>query len=243
MPGVATNAHRETSYPPINRLINQSNQTGPNLIHHLPRLRRSRPRSRTLTLPSTPAATTAISELHFRPLQTLPLPVARAHIATNPRRPRVVPSRTTLAFGREAAFAVLAAVDDILQALALAWLGDLGPVQILAGLGVVCDVGHGGGGDLALATGACTCIEVRGGVDFLLARGLELMLRLVVLLLVVLLLLVHGLRRGLMVLLGSSGGRKGGDVGLEVGELSRLGWRRLVDEVCFAEWWVRTRVL
>ena len=96
---------------------------------------------------------------------------------------------------------------------------------------------------MALAAGAGASIEVRGGVDFLLARGLELVLRLVVLLLLVVL-LMHGLLRGgLMVLLGCSGGREGGDVGLEVGELSRLGWRWLVDGVCFAEWWVRTRVL
>ena len=164
------------------------------------------------------------------------MPVARAHIAPNPRRPRVITPGTALAFGRQAAFAVFAAVDDILQALPLTWLGDLGPVQVLAGLGVVCDVRHGGGGDLALAAGAGACVEVRGGVDFLLARGLELVLGLVVLLLMVLLLLVHGLRvrGGWMVLLGSRGGREGCDVGLEVGDLSRLRWRRLVDGVCFA---------
>lgn len=89
---------------------------------------------------------------------------------------------------------------------------------------------------MALAAGAGACVEVRGGVDFLLARGLELVLGLVVLLLMVLLLLVHGLRvrGGWMVLLGSRGGREGCDVGLEVGDLSRLRWRRLVDGVCFA---------
>lgn len=85
-----------------------------------------------------------------------------------------------------------------------------------------------------MAAGAGACVEVRGGVDFLLARGLKVVLRLVVLLLVVLLLLVHGLRRSLVVLLRRSGGREGCDVGLEVGELARLGWRRLVDGVCFA---------
>ena len=89
---------------------------------------------------------------------------------------------------------------------------------------------------MALAAGAGACVEVRGGVDFLLARGLELVLGLVVLLLMVLLLLVHGLRvrGGWMVLLGSRVGREGCDVGLEVGDLSRLRWRRLVDGVCFA---------
>lgn len=97
---------------------------------------------------------------------------------------------------------------------------------------------------MALAAGAGASIEVRGGVDFLLARGLELLVVLLLLVVLVLLLLVHGLLRGgLVVLLGSSGGREGSDVGLEVGELARLGWRRLVDGVCFAEWWVRTRVL
>ena len=69
----------------------------------------------------------------------------------------------------------------------------------------------------------------------MLARGLELLVVLLLLVVLVLLLLVHGLLRGgLVVLLGSSGGREGGDVGLEVGELSRLWWRRLVDGVCFA---------
>ena len=90
---------------------------------------------------------------------------------------------------------------------------------------------------MALAAGAGACVKVRGGVDFGLARGLEV----VMLLVVVLLLLVHGLRWGVVVL--RCGGRgEGGDVGLEVGELSRLGWRRLVDGVCFAGWWVRRRM-
>lgn len=69
------------------------------------------------------------------------------------------------------------------------------------------------------------------------------MLGLVVLLLVVLLLLVRGLRRCLVVVLGSSGGREGCNVGLKVGDLTRLRRRRLVDGVCFAGWWVRTRML
>ena len=143
----------------------------------------------------------------------MPLPVARAHIAPNPRRPRVITPGTALAFGRQAAFAVFAAVDDILQALPLTWLGDLGPVQVLAGLGVVCDVRHGGGGDLALAAGAGACVEVRGGVDFGVAWRVDGLLDglggvVVVLLLVVVVLLMLG---------GGDGGWEGGDVGLKVG--------------------------
>jgi hypothetical protein len=74
-----------------------------------------------------------------------PLSIARAHVTTNTRRSRVIAARTGMPFSRKAAFAILSAVDDILHALTLVWLGDLGPVQVLARLGVIRDVGHGGG--------------------------------------------------------------------------------------------------
>jgi len=178
----------------------------PFLIHLLARLRRARPRPRTLALPR--SAATAIDSLrHLGPLQTLPLPVAGAHVAANSRSTRVIAAGTALALGSEAAFAVLAAINNILQAFTFARLGDLGPVQVLARFGVVCDVCHGRGGDLALAAGAGARVEVRGRINFLLTRSLELVLRLVVMLLMMLL-MVHWLRWGVVLLLlrrGSSG--------------------------------------
>lgn len=104
--------------------------------------------------------------LHLGPLQALPLAVAGGHETTGTGGAGVVAAAAALTLGGQAALAVLAAVDDVLQALALAWLRDLGPVQVLAGLGVVGDVGHGRGGDLALAAGAGAGVEVGGGVDF-----------------------------------------------------------------------------
>ena len=111
----------------------------------------------------------------------------------------------------QSALAVLAAVDNILQALALARLGDLRPVEVLAGLGVVCDIGHSGGGNLALAAGGGAGVEVGGGVGFGVARGVDGLLnglRGVAVLLLVVVLLVLG---------GGDCGWEGGDVGLEVG--------------------------
>lgn len=147
------------------------------------------------------------------PLQTLPLPIPRTHITARAARARVIPSTPTLPLSSQPALAVLASVDNILQALALARLGDLGPVEVLAGLGVVCDVGHGGSGDLALAAGGGAGVEVRGGVDFGVAWRVDGLLDglggvVVVLLLVVVVLLMLG---------GGDGGWEGGDVGLKVG--------------------------
>lgn len=147
----------------------------------------------------------------LRTLQALPLPIPGAHITADAARAGVVTTAATLALSGQSALAVLAAVDNILQALAFARLGDLRPVEVLAGLGVVCDIGHGGGGDLALAAGGGAGVEVRGGVDFGVARGVDGLLdglRGVVVLLLVVVLLVLG---------GGDCGWEGGDVGLEVG--------------------------
>lgn len=197
---------------------------GRHLLRRHLRLRRAR----RLTRPGkTGSLRLRLSSSHLRALQTLPLPVARRHVTPRTRRAGVIASAATLALGRQAALAVLAAVDDILQALALARLRDLRPVQVLAGLGVVGDVGHGRGGDLALAAGAGACVEVRGGVDFR-ARGLVLHGGLVGRMVVLLGWGVMG------VVLRGGGGGEGGDVGLEVGDLAWLGRWGLVDGVCFA---------
>ena len=80
-----------------------------------------------------------------------------------------------------------------------------------------------------MAAGGGAGVEVRRGVDFGVARGVDGLLDglrgvVVVLLLVVVLLVLGG---------GDCGGERR-DIGLEMGKLARLRWRGLVDGVCFA---------
>lgn len=101
------------------------------------------------------------------PGRTMPCSIPHTQKRALARGTGVIPSGTPMPLGCEAALAVLPPIDDILQPLALARLRDLGPVEVLAGLGVVEDIGHGGGGDLALAAAGRgrARVQVRGGVD------------------------------------------------------------------------------
>jgi hypothetical protein len=83
--------------------------------------------------------------------------VSHAQKAALSSRAWIVTTRATQAFGSKATLTVLAAIDDILQALALPRLCDARPVQVFARLGIVDDIGKGGGGNLALAAAGIGC--------------------------------------------------------------------------------------
>jgi hypothetical protein len=95
--------------------------------------------------------------------------VAHAQEAALAGRAGIVAPGTSEAFGGEAALAVLAAINDVLETLALSRFCDASPVEVFAGLGVVDDIGKRGGGDLALAATGVGCagagVEVAGGID------------------------------------------------------------------------------
>jgi hypothetical protein len=105
-----------------------------------------------------------------------------------------------VSFRRESTFAILAAVDDILQTFPLSRFRDFCPVQILAGFGVIDDIRERACADLALAAGSAG-VKVRGGIDVGSGCG--------------------GFGWGWCIGLGW----EGGEVGLEVCDLAGLRWR------------------
>jgi hypothetical protein len=67
---------------------------------------------------------------------------------------------TALAVDCKHTLAILAPIDEVLQALALVWVGDSSPIKVLAGLGVVHDVGSAGSISAAGASGDDALIHV-----------------------------------------------------------------------------------
>lgn len=136
-------------------------------------------------------------------LPTLPLPVPSTKIASNASRAGVIASTATLTFGREPPLPILPPINNILQPLPLAGLGDFRPIEVFAGLGVIYYIGHCARADLALAArgGGGAGVEVAGGVDCVLIW-------------------VCSRRRGGRC--ARTVVREGGEVGLEVRELARL---------------------
>ena len=85
--------------------------------------------------------------LHLR----LPHPIPTTQITPHARRARIISPTAPMSLSRQSAFSILAPINNILQALPLPRLGDLRPIQIFPGLGVVDYIRERGSGDLALA--------------------------------------------------------------------------------------------
>jgi hypothetical protein len=100
--------------------------------------------------------------------QALTSAIAHAQETTLASGTGIIATGAAEAFRGKAALAVFATVDDILEALALARFGDARPVEVLARLCVVDNIGEGRGGYLALSTtriGRGAGVEVGRGVD------------------------------------------------------------------------------
>lgn len=92
--------------------------------------------------------------------QRLPLTIPHAEKRARASSTRIIASTTTVSFGREPPFAVLAPVDDVLKSLSLPRLRDLRPIQILAWLSIVDNISHRTGGYLALTTSVGAGVHV-----------------------------------------------------------------------------------